>query len=50
MAEERDKYANDPDQGEDVEGHRFGPDDDESDRFADSSNDDEDDEVEAHKF
>jgi hypothetical protein len=48
MAEERDKYANDPDQGEDVEGHRFSPDDNE--KYADSSNNDEEDEVEAHKF
>ncbi len=48
MAEERDKFANDPDQGEDVEGHRFSPDEDKLDKF-ESSEDDED-EVEAHKF
>jgi hypothetical protein len=50
MAEERDKFANDPDEGEDVEGHKFSPNDDKFEKFADSSNDDEDDEVEAHKF
>ena len=50
MAEERDKFANDPDQGEDVEGHKLSLDDDKFDKFADSSNDDEGDEVEAHKF
>jgi hypothetical protein len=50
MAEERDKFANDPDQGEEVEGHKFSPLDDKFEKFADSSNDDEDDEVEAHKF
>jgi hypothetical protein len=49
MAEDREKFANDPDQGEDVEGHKFSP-DDKFEKFADSSNDDEDDEVEAHKF
>ncbi|MGN6429509.1 MAG: hypothetical protein ACTHNB_02110 [Gaiellaceae bacterium] len=48
MAEERDKFANDPDQDEDVEGHRFSPDEDKLDKF--DSSDDEDDEVEAHKF
>jgi hypothetical protein len=46
MAEEREKFANDPDQDDDVEGHRLSPDDD---NF-DSSDEDEDDEVEAHKF
>jgi hypothetical protein len=50
MAEDRDRFANDPDQGEDVEGHRFSPDDDKLDKLADSSDSDEDDEVEAHKF
>jgi hypothetical protein len=50
MAEERDKFANDPDQGEDVEGHKFSPDDDKFEKFADSSEDDDVDEVEAHKF
>ncbi|HEX6680778.1 MAG TPA: hypothetical protein VF063_09045 [Gaiellaceae bacterium] len=50
MAEERDKFANDPDQGDDVEGHKFSPDDDKYEKVADSSSDDEDDEVEAHKF
>ena len=50
MAEERDKFANDPDQGEEVEGHKFSPDDDKFEKFADSSDDDESDEVEAHKF
>ena len=50
MAEERDKFANDPDQGEDVEGHKFSPDDDKFGKFAGSSDDGEDDEVEAHKF
>jgi hypothetical protein len=50
MAEERDKYANEPEQGEEVEGHRFSPDDDRFEKLADSSGDDEDDEVEAHKF
>jgi len=50
MAEERDKYANEPEQGEEVEGHRFSPDDDRLEKLADSSSDDEDDEVEAHKF
>jgi len=49
MAEEREKFANDP-EGEDVEGHKFSPDDDKFEKFADSSNDDGDDEVEAHKF
>jgi hypothetical protein len=49
MAEERDKYANEPDQGEEVEGHKFSP-DEKFEKFADSSSDDEDDEVEAHKF
>jgi hypothetical protein len=48
MAEERDKFANDPDQGEEVEGHKFSPDEDKFDKF--DSSDDEDDEVEAHKF
>jgi hypothetical protein len=48
MAEERDKFANDPDQGEEVEGHKFSPDEDKFDKF--DSPDDEDDEVEAHKF
>ena len=50
MAEEPEKFANDPDQGEDVEGHKFSPDDDKFEKFADSSDDGEDDEVEAHKF
>jgi hypothetical protein len=49
MAEERDEFANDPDQGEEVEGHKFSPDEGKFDKF-DSSEDDEDDEVEAHKF
>jgi hypothetical protein len=49
MAEERDKFANEPDQGEDVEGHKFSP-DDKFDKSADSSEDDDGDEVEAHKF
>jgi len=48
MAEERDKFANDPDPGEDVEGHKFSPDEDKFDKF--ESSEDEDDEVEAHKF
>ena len=48
MAEERDKFANDPDQGEEVEGHKFSPEEDKFDKF--DSSDDEDDEVEAHKF
>ena len=50
MADERDKFATDPDQGEDVEGHRFSPDDDKFEKYADSSEDDDGDEVEAHKF
>jgi hypothetical protein len=50
MAEERDKFANEPDQGEDVEGHKFSPDDDKFEKYADSSEDDDGDEVEAHKF
>jgi hypothetical protein len=50
VAEELDKFANDPDQGEDVEGHKLSLDDDKFEKFADSSNGDEDDEVEAHKF
>ena len=49
MAEERDKFPNEPDQGEEVEGHKFSP-DDKFEKFADPSSDDEDDEVEAHKF
>jgi hypothetical protein len=49
MAEERDKFANDPDQGEDVEGHKFSPEEDKFDKF-ESSEDDDDGEVEAHKF
>jgi len=49
MAEERDKFANEPDQGDDVEGHKFSP-EDKFEKFADSSENDADDEVEAHKF
>jgi hypothetical protein len=48
MAEEREKFANDPDQGEEVEGHKFSPDEDKFDKF--ESSDDDEDEVEAHKF
>ena len=48
MAEERDKYADDPEEGEDVEGHKLSP-DEKLEKLAESSNDD-DDEVEAHKF
>jgi hypothetical protein len=49
MAEERDPFANGPEQGEEVEGHKFSPDDDEFEEL-DSSEGAEDDEVEAHKF
>jgi len=49
MSEERDKFANDPDQGEEVEGHKLSP-DEKFEKFADSSDDGEDEEVEAHKF
>ena len=48
MSEERDKFANDPDQGEEVEGHKFSPEEDKFDKS--DSSDDEDDEVESHKF
>lgn len=50
MAEERVEFATDPDQGEDVEGHKFSQDDDKLDNLGDSSDDDSDDEVEAHRF
>ena len=47
MDEKRDKHANE--EGDDVEGHKFAPDDDKFEKREESS-DDQDDEVEAHKF
>jgi hypothetical protein len=49
MADERDKLANDPHQDEEVEGHKFSGDEGKLDKL-DSSEDDEADEVEAHKL
>jgi hypothetical protein len=49
MSDEREKYVNDPDEGEDVEGHKHRSDEDKQERYADSS-EDEGDEVEAHKY
>jgi len=49
MADDREKLANDPDQGEEVEGHRFSLDEGKLDKL-DSSDDDEDGDVEAHKL
>jgi hypothetical protein len=49
MSEERDKFAKDPDEGEDVEGHKHRVEEEKHERYAESSEDDGD-EVEAHKF
>jgi hypothetical protein len=48
MDDERDKFDRPADEGDDVEGHKFSP-DESNEKFADSA-DDEDGEVEAHKF
>jgi hypothetical protein len=49
MAEKRDSWdAESDEQSEDVEGHKFAPEDDKFEKRVDAA--DEDDEVEAHKF
>jgi hypothetical protein len=49
MSEERDKFVTDPDEGEDVEGHKYRTEEEKHERYGESS-EDGDDEVEAHKF
>lgn len=49
MDDERDKFDRPADEGDDVEGHKFSPEESKREKFAESA-DDEDDEVEAHKF
>jgi hypothetical protein len=49
MDDERDKPDRPADEDDDVEGHKFVPDELQREKFAESA-DDEDDEVEAHKF
>jgi hypothetical protein len=48
MSDERDRYVKDPDEGEDVEGHKYRPEEEKHERYEESSEDD--DEVEAHKY
>jgi hypothetical protein len=50
MAEKRDTWAGEADENsEDVEGHKFAPDDEKREKYAEPA-EDEDGEVEAHKF